>query len=194
MTRSRRTLDPGYFDALYAADPDPWKFASSAYEREKYAVTLAALTRERYENAFEIGCSIGVLTERLAARCDRLLAVDVAFAALELARRRCASAACVRFERMCVPVEWPNGTFDLILASEVVYYLDAHDVARLADRIAGALAPRGDLVLVHWTGETDYPLTGDEATARLIAGLGDRLAILRQARFAEFRLDLLTRR
>jgi SAM-dependent methyltransferase len=135
-----------------------------------------------------------VLTKQLAARCDRLLAVDVAFAALDLARRRCASAACVRFERMCVPAEWPHGAFDLILASEVVYYLDIDDVARLADRIAGALAPRGDLVLVHWTGETDYPLTGDEAAERLIAGLGDRLTIVRQDKFPEFRLDLLTRR
>ena len=35
--------DPGYFERLYARDPDPWRFATSEYERDKYAATLAAL-------------------------------------------------------------------------------------------------------------------------------------------------------
>ena len=42
--------------------------------------------RERYASAFEPGCSIGVLTAQLAPRCDRLLACDVAAAAVESAR------------------------------------------------------------------------------------------------------------
>ncbi|MGD0719661.1 MAG: SAM-dependent methyltransferase [Roseiarcus sp.] len=194
MSRSPRTLEPAYFDAIYRADPDPWKFASSAYEGDKYAVTLAALPRPRYEHALEIGCSIGVLTRSLATRCDRLLAVDAASAPLEQARRRCAAAPGVRFARMHAPAQWPEGEFDLILASEVVYYLSADDVARLGDRIAGSLATRGDLVLVHWTGATDYPLTGDEAAERLIARLGDEVAVVGQDRFPDFRLDVLTRR
>ncbi len=81
------SLEPAYFDALYAADPDPWQFATSAYEREKYDATLAALPT-RIGSAFEIGCSIGILTRRLAERCNTLLAVDVAKAALAAARRR----------------------------------------------------------------------------------------------------------
>ena len=75
MTRS---LPPSYFEALYASDPDPWRFASSDYERDKYAATLAALPRQLYRSGLEVGCSIGVLTAMLASRCRRLLAVDVA--------------------------------------------------------------------------------------------------------------------
>ena len=86
MPRRTRTLDPAYFDALYALDPDPWKFASSAYERKKYAVTLAAMPKPRYARGLEIGCSIGVLTRELAARCDAILGVDVAQAPLTGAR------------------------------------------------------------------------------------------------------------
>jgi hypothetical protein len=40
MSEPRQTLSPEYFDALYAADPDPWKFAASPYERAKYTLTL----------------------------------------------------------------------------------------------------------------------------------------------------------
>jgi SAM-dependent methyltransferase len=194
MARHLETLGPDYFDSVYASDPDPWKFASSVYERNKYASTLAGLPKPRYASALEVGCSIGVLTRALAARCDRIVAVDVAQAPLMEARRRCAGVSNVRFEQMFVPEQWPDGAFDLILLSEVVYYLQAQDVTRLALRVIQSLAPRGDVVLVHWTGETDYPLTGDEAAGLFIAAIGDAAQVQRTDRHAEFRLDVLARR
>ena len=101
------SLPPAYFDALYARDDDPWRFATSAYESEKYAATLDALPATRFANAFEVGCSIGVLTRLLATRCDALLAADVAEAALSQARARCADCAHVMVRHMRVPAEWP---------------------------------------------------------------------------------------
>nr|WP_207191585.1 SAM-dependent methyltransferase [Paracraurococcus ruber] len=180
-----------YFEALYAADPDPWRFASSDYERAKYAATLAALPRPRYRRALEVGCSIGVLTAQLAARCDSLLAIDIAEAALAAARARCAGRPGLDFRRMAVPGDWPEGSFDLILLSEVAYYLDATDLARLATRVAAALTPGGEALLVHWIGETDYPLSGDAATERFLAAAG--LPVIRQERASQYRLDLLHR-
>jgi SAM-dependent methyltransferase len=187
------SLGPGYFDALYAGQRDPWDFESSAYERAKYDATLAALPRGRYVQALEIGCSIGVLTARLAARCDALTAVDGAAAALAAARRRCAALANVRIERIWVPGEWPKDAtgFDLILLSEVLYYLDAADIARLADRIQQTASPGADIVAVHWTGATDYPLTGDAASEHLIAALGADLELLQNRRHPRYRLDVL---
>jgi 2-polyprenyl-3-methyl-5-hydroxy-6-metoxy-1,4-benzoquinol methylase len=123
MTRASQTLEPAYFDAIYASEPDPWKFASSSYEREKYRITTAALPKSRYASALEIGCSIGVLTKSLALRCDSLLAIDAAIAPLNEARRRCAEFSSARFEQLFVPEQWPDGAFDLIILSEVVYYL-----------------------------------------------------------------------
>ena len=114
------SLRRAYFEQLYGPDPDPWRFATSAYEREKYQSTLDALPRPHYESALEAGCSIGVLTRRLAARCDRLFAFDIAAAPLAAARRRCADAPGVRFARMTAPEDWPEGCFDLILLSEIV--------------------------------------------------------------------------
>jgi SAM-dependent methyltransferase len=194
MNRAKKTLDPRYFDRIYAADPDPWRFASSAYEQDKYEVTLRALPRPRYVAGLEIGCSIGVLTQQLAVRCDGLLAVDAAASPLIEARRRCALLANVRFEQMFVPGQWPPGAFDLIVLSEVVYYLNAADVARLALRVGDALAPQADIILVHWTGATDYPLTGDEAAELFMERMGRSARILRRERHDRFRLDVLTRR
>jgi 2-polyprenyl-3-methyl-5-hydroxy-6-metoxy-1,4-benzoquinol methylase len=194
MSRSAETLGPAYFDAIYASDSDPWKFASSAYERDKYAATLAALPRARYACAFEAGCSIGVLTHDLAFRCDDLLAVDAAEAPLREAVNRCAGFPTVRFERMFVPDQWPEAVFDLIVLSEVVYYLHPTDVKRLAERVSTTLQHEGDVVLVHWTGETNYPLTGDEAAELFIAAMRDSAPIKRHERSKAFRLDVLRRR
>jgi predicted TPR repeat methyltransferase len=191
MSRFNETMPPDYFEQLYAGDADPWRFASSEYEREKYAETLAALPADHYARGLEIGCSIGVLTQRLASRCTRLVAVDAAAAPLFEARRRCLDYANVAFAQMFVPAQWPAGEFDLILLSEVVYYLDAGDVAALAARVASALAPRGDVVLVHWTGETDYPLTADEAVELFIARLDGAAEVSHQVRRPEYRLDVL---
>jgi cyclopropane fatty-acyl-phospholipid synthase-like methyltransferase len=186
-------MEPAYFDAIYASEPDPWKFASSAYERGKYRITTAALPKSRYASALEIGCSIGVLTKSLALRCNSLLAIDAAIAPLNEARRQCAEFSSARFEQMFVPEQWPDGAFDLIILSEVVYYLHAKDVARLASRVTKALAQEGNVVLVHWTGETDYPLTGDEASELFINLMDQTARVVRQDRYRAFRLDVLIR-
>jgi SAM-dependent methyltransferase len=187
------TLEPSYFNALYESDPDPWKFASSAYERGKYALTMGALPKRRYRSAFEVGCSIGILTRALALRCEAVLAVDAARAPLAEAMRRCADLPTVRFEQMFVPTQWPSGVFDLILLSEVVYYFNEQDVARLASKAAEALASTGNIELVHWTGETNYPLSGDEASELFIRLMGPSIEVMRRDRYPCFRLDVLSR-
>lgn len=157
------SLSTKYFDDVYAAHEDPWNFETSEYEREKYANTLRSMPQPRYRRAFEIGCSIGVLTAQLAQRCDRLLSVDVSEAALSKARERCRSLQQVDFQSMSVPSEFPEGTFDLVLVSEVAYYLSPADLTVLADRIAAHQSDGADLVLVHFTPIVDdYPSNGDQ--------------------------------
>jgi cyclopropane fatty-acyl-phospholipid synthase-like methyltransferase len=193
MSELRPTLQPDHFDALYAADPDPWNFSASPYERAKYTLTLNAMPKLRSRSALEVGCSIGVLTRLLASRRDSLLAIDAAPAPLVEARRRCADLPSVRFEQMFVPEQWPGGVFDLILLSEVVYYLSREDVGRLAARVTRSLASDGSVILVHWTGSTDYLLGGDEAVALFIEQMGSGCVVRRPDRYAEFRLDVLSR-
>lgn len=185
------TLQPGYFELLYQRDPDPWGFATSEYEREKYAATLAALPRERFARGFEVGCSIGVLTRQLAERCDALVAVDVAGAALAQARERCAGLGGVEIARMAVPGEWPAGWFDLVLFSEVLYYLGLDGIAEAARRTLDCLEPGGTVLLVNWRGPTDGVCTGEEGADLFIAACGGALRQARLERAERYRLDVL---
>jgi hypothetical protein len=194
MSEPRATLKPEYFDSIYKADPDPWNFAGSPYEQGKYAITLNAMPKPRYRSALEVGCSIGVLTRSLASRCDSVLAIDAAPTPLVEAKRRCADMPGVRFEQMFVPEKWPDGVFELILLSEVVYYLSREDVGRLAARVTRSLPAGGSVLLVHWTGPTDYPLSGDDAVALFIERVGSACVVERSDRYRRFRLDVLSRR
>jgi trans-aconitate methyltransferase len=159
MTSTRRA----YFDEMYDGDADPWAFESSAYEHRKYTLTMASLPRLRYASVFEPGCSVGVLTEMLAARCDRLLATDLVPAALDRARHRLAAQRHVTLEQRAIPGEWPETTFDLVVLSEIAYYFDASDLARVISRLMASTESGAQVLGVHWRGETDYPLSGDRA-------------------------------
>jgi cyclopropane fatty-acyl-phospholipid synthase-like methyltransferase len=193
MSEQRPTLKPEYFDALYTADPDPWNFAASPYERAKYTLTLNAMPKPRYRSALEVGCSIGVLTRSLASRCDAVVSIDAAQTPLAEARRRCADLPGVRFEQMFVPDEWPDGVFELVLLSEVIYYLSREDVGRLASRVTRSLSREGSVILVHWTGPTNYPLSGDEAATLFIERIQPTCVLKRGDRYRQFRLDVLSR-
>jgi protein-L-isoaspartate O-methyltransferase len=153
---------------LYDESSDPWGFETSWYERRKYALTLASLPCERYASAYEPGCSIGVLTRLLADRCDSLLASELIPRAVETARRRVAQLAHVRVERLDTPNEWPEGRFDLIVLSELAYFLQPADVVELARRTGASLAEGGTVVAVHWRGQIDeWALPAEQAHAIL---------------------------
>ena len=192
--RKTRSLDAAYFEGLYQADPDPWKFETSAYEAQKYTATVAAIAQEPVERGFEMGCSIGVLTERLAPLCARLVATELSQRALDLARRRCAGQPHIDFVLAKTMTDGIDGTFDLMLLSEVVYYWDDRDMADVATAISAHLGVGGRLVLVHWLGETDYPRSADDAVEALFRLLSEDVVIAAQARTDAYRMDIWRRR
>jgi predicted TPR repeat methyltransferase len=193
--RHRRSLSPEYFEGMFAKAADPWGFETSPYETAKYDHTLAALSDRRYRQGFEIGCANGVLTRRLAAICDHLLAIDVSLTALSRARAHCAAHPNVRLERMVFPHDTPSDPgFDLIVLSEVAYYWDHQDLARAARWLGTRLAKDGALILVHWTAETDYPQSGDEAVEGLQCKLAESISVIAAERRSEYRLDMWRRR
>ncbi|MEH2408874.1 class I SAM-dependent DNA methyltransferase [Nostoc sp.] len=188
------SLPPSYFDQLYSEAPDPWKFETSEYEANKYAATIAALPKERYRSAFEIGGSIGVLTEKLQERCDRLFSVDVSKLAQNRAKERCQHLSNVKFQIIRVPEEYPDEMFDLTLVSEVGYYWSWEDLKKSQQCILEHLEAGGHLLLVHWTlYARDYPLSGDEVHNSFFELTPNKLRHLKGQREEEYRLDLFER-
>lgn len=169
-------LPDEYFDRMYADSTDPWGLAERWYERRKYAITMALLPFRRYRHAFEPGCSIGTLTEPLATRCDRVTAVDVAEAALNHCAERLKAAGCrgrVTLARASLDDPWPIGPFDLVVLSEVAYYLDGESLARILHRELPKLAPGATVLSAHWRHPVpEYPLTGDAAAEIIAAAPG----------------------
>ncbi len=186
------STDRAYFAEQYRADPDPWGFESRWYEERKYALTLASLPGRRYRSAFEPGCSVGVLTEQLGARCDRLLATDIVASAVERARWRCSDLPGVTVEERAIPEQWPAGPFDLVVLGEIAYYFDAPDLAAVVAHVVRTTTAAATVVAAHWRGTTDYPLTGDAAHALI-----DRCPALERTVHhveSDFMLDVWTRR
>ncbi len=188
---AKNSLSPEYFEGVYNASDDPWNFTASEYEANKYAATIAALPKEKYDSAFEIGCSIGVLTAQLAERCQSLFAIDVNDKALNQARERCENFSNVRLAKMQIPHHFPDENFDLIIVSEVGYYLNAEDWKRAQEKIVSHLKSGGNVVLVHWTHfVADYPQTGNAVHDSFNDWSAGKLKILDSKRTNDYRLDV----
>lgn len=177
-----------FFESKYRDNPDPWAFASSEYEKERYQVTFEALGRQRYKRAFEPGCSIGILTARLATICDQVEASDISSTAVELARGRCRGLSNVSVSQGELPGVIPAGNFDLIVLSEIGYYFAEEQLQRLGERLVRRLLKGGTLLAVHWLGHSeDHVLHGDRVHEILRALAG--MTPVQSERYAGFRLD-----
>ena len=178
------------FEDLYARSVDPWNFEGSFYEHRKRALTLAMLPRESFGCVFEPGCSIGVLTAELARRADSVTAMDISTRALELARQRVGSAAGVELVEGSIPEHWPGGTFDLVVISEIGYFLTREQLRETVKRTAASLSPDGVLLLCHWRHPNEgWPLTGDDVHDAFLNDSGlERLSAHLEE---DFRIDVL---
>lgn len=160
-----------YFDDMHRSD-DPWGFRSRWYEERKRNLLLAMLPSRHYQRAWEVGCSTGELSAQLAERCDRLLASDGSEAAVAIAAHRLTAHPHVEVMRLTQPDEWPPGTFDLIVFSEVGYFLGHSELKQTVSRFADSMTGSGILIGCHWRRSfTPATMTGDEVHRILDASL-----------------------
>lgn len=139
----------GHFERVFAAGPDPWSYGS-AYEVEKYERTLALVPSGTVGAALEIGCAEGHFTRMLAGRVGHLVAADISRIGLARAQERCSEQANVSFVRLDLERDELPGEQDLIVCSELLYYLpDRAALEAAARRMAAALRPGGSLVTAH---------------------------------------------
>ncbi len=146
------------FDEMYDGPDDPWHFTDSFYERRRLALITAFLERPSYDRVLEIGCADGAMTATLTGRSREVVAVDTSARAVAVAQRRSPSALVVQG---AVPHDLPGGPFDLVLVSEVGYFLSPTELIATLRGAVSRLSPDGELVLCHWQHPTvDVPLDG----------------------------------
>ena len=146
--RRRMSAEAGPAGALRSAStsaaPIPGSMSSSAYEREKYARTLAALPdapdRRGAGGRLLDRCLHRAARGALRARGgDRLLRASAGARAAK-ARRTVAN---VELRRASFPEQAPPGPWELIVCSEVLYYLRRAALERAIGWLADAAAATG---------------------------------------------------
>ncbi len=185
------TTSQAFFEAKYEACEDPWRFATSPYERFRYEAILCAVADRRYRRAFEPGCSIGVMTAKLAQICDSVEAMDISPTAVAQGRQRTQHLDNVRTTCGALPTFIPTGTFDLIIFSEIGYYFPEEDLYALAITLRSRVDKSGIFLAAHWLGESsDHLLSGDRVH-EILNQVPD-LILRHGERHAGFRLDAWT--
>lgn len=161
------------FDALYRDAADPWRTRTRWYEKRKRSLLLAALPAERYGRVYEAGCGTGHISVELADRCDALLASDGSTAALAVASGLLAGRPNATVARHALPADWPRRPFDLIVLSEILYFLDADACLATADAARRSAGDSGTVVACDWRAEIDGHGHSGEAVHRRFGGALD---------------------
>lgn len=173
-----------HLNALYQQSDDPWGFRTRPYEQARFQEAVRALPRPRYLSALEIGCGNGELARHVAPCCAAYTGIDAVETALAAAR---AAVPQGRFVRQFLPAELPDGPHDLILLSEILYFLDPPALEQLAQQIDRRW-PGADILCVCWLGPSGNPLEGPQALTLFTGASGRKFTCLRDG--PGFRLDL----
>ncbi len=161
------------FDKLYRDSPDPWGTTTRWYERRKRTLLLAALPRERYGAAYEAGCGTGHISSALAERCDTLLASDASSVALPFATRALAAHPNATVARHLLPDDWPARPFDLVVLSEVLYFVDTAGCDAIAVAARESVGSAGTVVACNWRDTIEgRGHSGEEVHRRFEEALG----------------------
>lgn len=183
------TYSETYFDALYSDNTDPWEYQTRWYEKRKRDMCLAVLPQAQYGNAIELGCGNGVFSELLARRCQALVSIDGNNNAVQLAKQRLEGLSHVKVIQGIIPSSlltlkdtllsaYPllenslsdddrlanKPPFDLIVISEILYYLSPKDIDTVIAWIKQNLAINGTLICCHWR----YPIDGFDMTGETV--------------------------
>ncbi len=165
-------LGPRHFEKLYRKRKDPWNYQANPFETEKYERTLAALPHG-VKQILEVGASEGVFTEMLLKRGLQVTGVDVSLTAIERAKKRLAGYGDqIALLAADITKDEVVGTYDLVLAAEVLYYLGGRDrLIKLRDKFREALRDEGYLLLVHFypNGKLIHDLFQEEDAFRVVS-------------------------
>ncbi len=164
------------FEAMYRRDRDPFRVRDSWYERRKLAVVLASLSRATYALGWDPACGTGDLALALDARCERFLASDLSAEAVQITKALVAGRPEVEVTLNSLPRPVPGHRPDVIVLSEVLYYLPESARAETYTMVDQAAAESAaEILTVHWRHHPDDAyLSGTAVTDELGSALHAR--------------------
>ncbi len=138
-----------HFDQTFSNERDPWLY-NSPYEQVKYKQTLSLLDGQIFDKVLEIGCAEGHFTSQLAPYAQNYLATDISQIAVDRTQQRCANYEQISYAKLDVRNGEINGRYDLIVCSELLYFMDTLTTLKLvALKLANALEVGGYLLTAH---------------------------------------------
>jgi SAM-dependent methyltransferase len=142
-----------FFEDLWRQG-DYWQLETSPFDRLRFDRQLELLGDRGYERALEVGCGAGVFTRELASLADEVLAIDISETAIDRARAAGAPSNVTFRVADVMELVWDReGTFDLVVITETIYYMGWQhtffDVAWFAIGLHTATAPGGRLLNVN---------------------------------------------
>ncbi|WP_185984785.1 bifunctional PIG-L family deacetylase/class I SAM-dependent methyltransferase [Aureimonas mangrovi] len=181
-----------HFAELYAEGGDPWHVRSSAYELEKREAAVNLLGERRYPRMLEAGCGEGHLTAALLQAGITAQAIGFDREPLIVDRANAMGwGSSARFVTGTMPDAMPAGGYDLIVFSEVLYFLGEAELTQLAAQVRDLLNPGGSVLAVCYRGRTDTPLSGRDALDFFAAALGDEFVTEAVHETRDYRMELL---
>ena len=128
------------FDRLAVLDDEGWT------ANNHYHDFLLSHVPQNCQNALEIGCGTGAFARLLAARCKRVVALDLSSEMIRVARSRSNQFNNLEFQ-LADAMTWnfPQSHFDFVCSIATLHHLQQRE---LFVKIKDALKPNGVLVVL----------------------------------------------
>lgn len=145
----------GFFEELYGSENEPFRYSVRAIEVLRHERIVQMIEALAPRSLLEVGCSLGLLTEKLMPSGRAVTALDLSPTAVQRARDRFRA-------RNAPEPEWLIGSvldlpidgraFDVVLASDgpMSWYLSAPERARAYEQIHRALTPDGHAIITEY--------------------------------------------
>ncbi len=141
-------------DRRYQNGAVPWAYDRTAPEVQKYQVladTVAALLPSKASAVADVGCSLGLLSQKLMPSCDDVTALDLSPSAVARVREQLGPAVTVA-AASATALPLPDGSLDVVVMSDglVSWGLGEagrHTAVREAERV---LKPGGHAVFMDY--------------------------------------------
>lgn len=175
------------FEAMFQSSIDPWNYRTSLFEARKRQVLLRACGSNKVGRGLELACAIGETSRALMCRCLSLVATDGAPTALAEAKRLTPSELRIDYRLGLLPMDVPRGPFNLIVVSEIAYYLSCRQLNELARTLIKVVATGGKIVVLHHVIPFDDAAQPPAmAQARLCRALSVKMVRVHEKRHGRF--------